>query len=287
MDESHMLPATPTNTQNDPPSRLSLSSTSTTSSVAASPTRRPNAFRYSTTRRIVSKSSCSKDVPQTYADSVGRQSSFGSNSITEVDADFNEAMAETWSAPTHAGSDYDALDQCFTSPFIASSLHASDNPHETTVPPYSSLANRAQSDPGGVTRRRIFSNFPFSPRNPGTVEMRRGTLSSLPHSESQCDETISSTDSHTLVNPVLNEVAWSETTVQEYTPVVDELDYCGTSPSGYDAADYTVPWSKSQLQELGICSSLERYQAEDPGEESMTVFSLRVSESESYAMVVD
>jgi hypothetical protein len=286
-----MLPETSRNTQNHPPPRLSFSSTSTTSSVAASPTRCPNAIRYSTTRRTVSKSSCSEDVPQVYADSFGRQSSFGSNSNTEVDADFNEAMAETWSAPTHAGSDCDAADQCFAWPSAASSVHASESLPGAMASSYSLLGNRAQSDPGFVTGRKTLSNVPYSRSDTGDVDLPRGTLSSILHSGSQCDETISMTDSNTLVNRVLDEVpdevAWSETTLQETLPALNELDNHETSLSGDDASDYTVPWSKGQLQKLGIQSSLERFQAEDPGEAPMTIFSFRVSESHRCTIVVD
>jgi hypothetical protein len=282
-----MQPATSANAQNAPPPRVSPSSISTTSSVAASPTEYHNAVRYSTARRDVSKSSSSENMPPSYANSVGRQSSFGSNSTTEVDTDLNEAMAETWSARTHVGSECDAVDQCFAWRSTLLSFHALDSLPEATAESYSHFSSQPQSHLGTVARRSMLSDLPSSRSDPGTVEIRRGTPFDLSASRNPYDETISSTGSDTLVNPVLNEAPWSETTLQESGLELNELGYLGTDPSRDDTANCIVPWSKGHLQKLGIHSPLERYQAEDPGEAPMTIFSLRVSKNQFIMMVVN
>jgi hypothetical protein len=255
-----MQHVTSANAQNDSPPQLSPSSTSTTSSAAASPTECLNSVRYSTTRRDVSESSSRESIRRSCASSVGRQFSSGSISNTDADVEFDEVMAETWSPPIHSGGESHAADQCFTWPTALSSLHVPGSLSGAAVDPYSPLASQPQSNSGTVARR---------------------ILSNLPHSKNMYDETISSTDSNTLVNSLFNEDAWSESTLQEII-----LDY-GTGPSRDDTTNHIVPWSKGHLQKLGTHSALDRYQAEDPGEAPMTIFSLRVSKDQFCMMVIN
>jgi hypothetical protein len=212
MEEPNRLPASSTNVQHDLPPQLSPSSSSTTTSVTTSPIEYPNAVHYSESRHDVSKPTQNANIPRSYANSLDQECSFGSNSNTVFDTNFNQAMAETWSAPTHAGTECDTIDECFmlitpqptarpdSWPSAWSPFHApiEDTLAEVTANSCSSLAFQPKSDLEAVEQ--------------GT------TLLDLPHSENLCDRANSSTDSETLIGVGHNELlvdSWSEPTLLE------------------------------------------------------------------------
>ncbi|CAO2649633.1 Nn.00g070180.m01.CDS01 [Neocucurbitaria sp. VM-36] len=134
MDEPNMHSATLPNTADDGAVHLSASSAS---SAASSPSVQSSSQAHYIASPQDTAKPCYKRVkPRPYADSIAQRSS-SSKSNTIVDDEINEAMAESWSAPTHVGSDREATSGCFTlqtSPSLVNpATQASSSLHSRTV----------------------------------------------------------------------------------------------------------------------------------------------------------
>jgi len=127
MEESNMRPSSSTNVPDDGPSQHPSSLNS-----LLPPTQDSKEVQHMVGTPGVIHSCYGHTRSRTYATSFTEASS-SSNSHTLIDDELNEAMAETWSAPTYAGSEHEADEPCFVlaEPRFPAEPAAYQNSHTT------------------------------------------------------------------------------------------------------------------------------------------------------------
>ncbi|KAH8704641.1 hypothetical protein GQ44DRAFT_763951 [Phaeosphaeriaceae sp. PMI808] len=250
-----------------------------------------------------------------------------SNSSTQVDGDFNRAMAESWTAQTHAENEREPAEHCF----ILEVSPPSDDPdiQESSYVDIHRLFEEDINEP-----MRESSPEPALADGDNDANGRPLMLPERPLLANSVTGSSSSTRSHTLVNstlePCLTE-SWSaptragsicepnaimayandlperelpnETEVQaqkrkDALPDVRKNELERHDPLAREAYPEkglhlpvrdcksddlvltdsgTSPFSTQYARSLGKICALERYQNQDPSEESLTIFTLRTA----------